>query len=290
MKLIGIGDNVCDRYLNLGQMFPGGQALNVAAFAAMDGQEAAYIGVFGSDETAQYVQNELDIIGVDYSFSRYANGENGYAEVNLVNGDRIFVKSNKGGVLKKYPLILSDDDLEYIRQFDLVHTSNNSYFDEELKKLKSQDLLISYDISTQWQDEKRLARIAPLVDFLFLSCSGEKVEDLKSLALQINKLGCPYIMMTMGAEGALFYDGQKFYRSFTKPLEVIDTLGAGDAFTAGFLTVYTPGLLIKSKDNLDELTEKALENASQLATQVCMRYGAFGMGKNLGCVLKKENF
>ena len=30
MRVIGIGDNVCDLYLNQGIMYPGGQALNFA--------------------------------------------------------------------------------------------------------------------------------------------------------------------------------------------------------------------------------------------------------------------
>ena len=32
MKMIGIGDNVCDKYRTLGTMFPGGQALNVSVY------------------------------------------------------------------------------------------------------------------------------------------------------------------------------------------------------------------------------------------------------------------
>lgn len=32
--VIGIGDNVCDKYIHLKTMFPGGQALNFAAYAA----------------------------------------------------------------------------------------------------------------------------------------------------------------------------------------------------------------------------------------------------------------
>ena len=33
MKVIGIGDNVCDKYIHLNMMFPGGQALNFAVYA-----------------------------------------------------------------------------------------------------------------------------------------------------------------------------------------------------------------------------------------------------------------
>ena len=35
MKVIGIGDNVCDKCIHLKTMFPGGQALNFAAYAGM---------------------------------------------------------------------------------------------------------------------------------------------------------------------------------------------------------------------------------------------------------------
>ena len=41
VKVLGIGDNVVDKYLNLGLMFPGGNALNVAVFAHRYGADAA---------------------------------------------------------------------------------------------------------------------------------------------------------------------------------------------------------------------------------------------------------
>ena len=49
MKIAGIGDNVIDRYMNMGIMFPGGNAVNVAAHAALLGAEAAYVGSIGAD-------------------------------------------------------------------------------------------------------------------------------------------------------------------------------------------------------------------------------------------------
>jgi hypothetical protein len=33
LKLLGIGDNVCDKYRHLRKMFPGGQALNIDVYA-----------------------------------------------------------------------------------------------------------------------------------------------------------------------------------------------------------------------------------------------------------------
>ena len=74
MRLIGIGDNVCDVYLHLAEMFPGGQALNVAVFAKMQGIDSAYLGVFGDDEVAEHIENTLSEFGVDKSHCRHVRG------------------------------------------------------------------------------------------------------------------------------------------------------------------------------------------------------------------------
>lgn len=47
MKIIGIGDNVIDRYLNLHRIYPGGNAVNVAVHMARQGAQASYLGGAG---------------------------------------------------------------------------------------------------------------------------------------------------------------------------------------------------------------------------------------------------
>lgn len=41
IKVLGIGDNVCDKYLHIKTIYPGGNALNIAVFAKLSGAEAA---------------------------------------------------------------------------------------------------------------------------------------------------------------------------------------------------------------------------------------------------------
>ena len=53
MNVIGIGDNVVDKYVHTQTMYPGGNALNFAAYAAMLGHNAAYLGIFGNDAAAE---------------------------------------------------------------------------------------------------------------------------------------------------------------------------------------------------------------------------------------------
>ena len=211
MRVIGIGDNVCDKYEHLRLMFPGGQAANFAVYAGMLGAESAYMGVFGRDEVAEHVIATLDELQVEHSRCRQYEGENGYARVTLVDGDRVFLGSNKGGVLKENPLNLDVEDLEYIKTFDHVHTTNNSYFDEQLPKLAEQGISVSYDFSGQWIDEERVKKVAPYITYAFLSCGSVSREDAEEICKKMFRAGCPMVIATRGSYGAVLFDGTQFY-------------------------------------------------------------------------------
>lgn len=63
IKVIGIGDNVCDQYYPAKIMYPGGQAMNFSVYAKMLGAQSAYLGVFGKDRVAEHIISVLDEIG-----------------------------------------------------------------------------------------------------------------------------------------------------------------------------------------------------------------------------------
>ena len=108
-RVIGIGDNVCDKYYPAMVMYPGGQAMNFSVYAKMLGADAAYMGVFGNDAVAHHVIHTLDELQVEHTRCRQYEGENGYAKVRLVEGDRQFLMSNKGGIVNEHPLVLSEE-------------------------------------------------------------------------------------------------------------------------------------------------------------------------------------
>ena len=58
VKVLGLGDNVCDVYLHTGTMYPGGQAVNFAVYARQLGAQADFMGVFGQDAVARRVQRK----------------------------------------------------------------------------------------------------------------------------------------------------------------------------------------------------------------------------------------
>lgn len=283
MKVLGFGDNVCDEYVHLHTMFPGGQALNFAVYAKMLGVESAFMGVFGTDGVAQHVQATLDEFGIDRSHCRQYEGENGHARVTLVEGDRVFLGSNRGGVTKEHPIQLDEKDFAYIRGFSHVHTTNNGYTDAQLPKLKPLGVTVSYDFSGQWKDDERVARVAPYIDFAFLSCGNVSEEEARAVCEKLCKAGCPQVVATRGSLGAVYYDGSLFLTCPPKLVEAVDTLGAGDSFATAFLLSV---IAAREKEPARygghyprAVVEKALEAGAAFSARTCLVQGAFGHGK-----------
>lgn len=284
LRVIGIGDNVCDKYVHQKKMYPGGQTVNFVVYSRMLGAEGAYIGVFGTDEVANHVMWALDEYQIDRSRCRQYEGENGCARVNLVDGDRVFLGSNKGGVLKEHPIELSAEELDYVSGFHLVHTSNNSYMDPQLPRLKRCGVPVSYDFSGQWIDEERVDRVAPHVDYAFLSCGALSYEEAKELCKKIHAKGTGLVVATRGSHGAVIFDGTDFYDQPPKLVDAIDTLGAGDSFAAAFLLSLTERRLAdetrmaEDRDYFVAAVKWAAEQAAEFSSKTCMEYGAFGHG------------
>jgi fructoselysine 6-kinase len=276
MKLIGIGDNVVDDYVHLRTLFPGGNALNVAVYASMLGAESAYLGVFGTDAGAGHVRRTLVELGLDISHCRSADGPNGRATLTVEHGERVFFGSNEGGVRKSVPMDFVLDDPDYLNAFAVMHTSAYSYLDNQLERLQELDPLLSYDFSDDFDAERALP-LCRHVDIGFFSCA-EWPEDA-TLALLRNAVegGCSLAAATRGANEAILFDGDDWFRQAPEPVTPTDTLGAGDAFISGFLVTYAGG---RADQDVGQaaLIESALGQAAAFAAEICKVRGAFGHG------------
>ena len=285
MKVIGVGDNTCDKYEELRTMYPGGQALNYAVFSKMLGAEASYMGVFGRDEVADHILATLDELRVEHSRCRQYEGENGYARISLVEGDRVFLGSNKGGIAKDRPLVLDEEDLAYLRQFSVIHTSNNSHFDSQLPKVAGLTDIVSYDFSGKWTEDELVDRVAPYADFVTLSCGSVGDEEVRGACLRMKEKGCKNIVASRGGLGAVFYDGEDFFFQPPDYVDALDTLGAGDSFAAAFLLSVAhsreenPAAMEERGAAYREAIRAALRGAAKFAAGTCLVHGAFGHGR-----------
>ena len=295
IKVIGVGDNVVDRYLHTGMMYPGGNALNFSVYAKQLGIQSSYLGVFGMDTAGKHIGSVLEELDIDISYCRYEEGENGRSTINIIDGDRQIFEDNDGGVSKDYPIVLNEKDLNYIRTFDIAHSSIFSYMEEEIKKIKENRVLVSFDFSDLW-NEGYLDKVCPYTDISLLSCGELEREKVEHILQSIIKMGNKIAIGTMGKKGVIIYNGRKFYEKAPYNLggEIIDTLGAGDSFFTGFIIAYLEGIKnfkrvigtdssfkIPEKDQLDFedlLIQYSMSRGNLLAAKTCMVDGAFGHG------------
>ncbi len=281
IALLGFGDNVVDCYLDRGLMYPGGNALNAAVYAARRGARAAYLGTFGSDAAGDHVRAVLARLGIATAHCRRVAGENGRAQVRLDGANRTFCGSNKGGVARLDPFVPDAAVLAYLGRFDIVHTSCFSYLDPSLAAISAASRLVSYDCSWTWRDSDLLERIGPHVDLAALSV-GEGGQDLaKAMIARAHATGIGVVLATMGAEGALASAGGRLVAQAPAPARVVDTLGAGDAF----LTATLLGLVARGWQRAappgDQALAEAMAEAAPFAAEICGLEGAFGHGAPL---------
>ena len=276
MKVIGIGDNVVDDYAHIKTLFPGGNALNFSVFATMMGCDAAYLGVFGSDNNAKHVQRTLSEKGVDTSRCRCAEGANGRATLTIEDGERVFISSNEGGVSKSVPMEFILEDIDYLQSFSIVHTSAYSYMDPYLSQIQQLNPLVSYDFSDDFDSEHALS-LCQYIDVGFFSCASWTEEAAMKLLEKAVNSGCTMAVATRGPREIILFDGRSWFKQAPKKVLPTDTLGAGDAFITGFLISYVKG---KANTGIQptSLIEDSLEKAASFAAEICQIQGAFGQG------------
>jgi sugar/nucleoside kinase (ribokinase family) len=262
VRLLGAGDNVVDRYRDLGMLFPGGNALNVAVAAARAGAEAAYLGVLGNDRSGEVVRAALVAEGVEVERLRTADGPNAWAEVTVVDGDRVFVGAD--------PTIsafrLDAGDLAYAATFDLIHTGDCSMLETQIADLAAAAPL-SFDFSVH-REPAYLESILPHLAVACFSASGQDEGGVLELLADAVARGPRLALATRGTAPALLYDGRGTWRQPVTGRDVVDTLGAGDSFIGRFLVGVIAG----------EDPDLSLREAADAAARTCGHYGAFGHG------------
>lgn len=240
VKIGAVGDNCIDMYDNTGELYVGGNPVNVAVYIKRLGGEADYAGVVGSDEYGIWVKEQLSGKGVNVSMVKTIEGATAISHIDLIDKERVFGEYEEG-VLPK--LFLTEEELRRLAQCDIVVSSVWSYAENYFERLKWLGAITAMDFSTEL-DSKIIDVVGPYLDYAFFSFEeGEKeLEDfMKDIYRRIHGM----VIVTRGEEGSVVYDGKEFVYHGIEPCEVVDTLGAGDSFIAGFLYGMAEGKSIK---------------------------------------------
>ncbi|MDT3668141.1 fructoselysine 6-kinase [Cronobacter dublinensis] len=236
-KLATVGDNCVDIYPQLGKAYSGGNAVNVAVYSTRYGMQPACVSWVGDDEYGQMLRRDLAQRGVDISHLPVKPGVTAQTQVELRNNDRILGDYTEG-VMADFTV--SEDDLRWLSGFDIIHSAIWGHADAAFPALKAAGKILSFDFADKW--ESPLWRTLPEhLDYVFAS-AHEETPWLRDRLQTVVECGAGVAIATLGEHGSLAWDGAQFWRMPPEPVEVVDTMGAGDAYIAGFLCAVATGL------------------------------------------------
>lgn len=127
-------------------------------------------------------------------------------------------------------------------EFDLAILTNINFSRKAIKLFKDAGVLVASDVHvlTNIEDDYNKDFLEN-ADILFLSNEGVIGREADFIKEIYNRYRNKIIVIGCGAEGALAYVGdnnQYFYHEAVSPLEVVNTVGAGDALFSAFLHYY----------------------------------------------------
>lgn len=253
MRVAAVGDNCVDVYYTLNRFYPTGNAVDFAINLKKLGQDVSFVGIQGNDVFGVAVENVLKKYEIDLTHFYKGERQTAVAQMNIVNGDRIHEKF-EGNVLSDFTL--NQERLNYVKQFDLVYSEKWSGIGRYIKDIKNSSNIMIHDFSKRLNDPAN-EEILPYLDYAFFSYEklDETIKDF--LKTTQEKTGRTVIAM-LGEDGSLACDGKKYYREPADKVKVVNTVGAGDSYVAGFTKGLCEGL------SLEECMHRGRETATQI--------------------------
>ncbi|MFV0555490.1 MAG: fructoselysine 6-kinase, partial [Lactovum sp.] len=192
----------------------------------------SYTGVVGTDIYGDKMIEALKRKDIDVSHLRKLKGNTAITEVELVDGERVFGDYDEG--VLKY-LTLSDEDINFLSGHDIVISGLWGNVQSYFKKIKESSTKIAFDAATRPMDSAAQEAL-PYVDYFFFASDDVFNVKIKSLMKDLYEKGPKLVIVTLGELGSVVYDGKNYEKFGIIPCTVVDTMGAGDSYIAGFLT------------------------------------------------------
>lgn len=274
-------------------MHVAGAESNVAVGAARLGHRVRWAGVLGGDPHGEFILRQLRGEGIDVRHREDAVRSTGvmFLEQRTADITRAFYyRSGSAGST----LNCEDVDLALHGGARVLHVTGitaalspqaREAVEHAADRAKSEGAVVSLDVnyrSKLWSHAEAraaLARIIPHVSILIASddelglvapdlepgepeaerTSSDAAEALA--AKQLLDLGVEEVVVKRGAAGAGVHTANGRYEAPAVPVKSIDTVGAGDAFTAGYLSA-----LLDGEDVAGRLQRGALTGAFAVST------------------------
>ena len=248
--ILGIGENATDTVLQLPQ-FPalgskvemlgaqiqlGGQVATALIACQRWGLRTHYVGVVGGDSAAEQHRRELrragvhaDLVDVPRTLSQMS-----FILIDSTSGERT-IAWHRDPLLTVPPKFLQRS---WITSARLLHVDGHDPATTSVAAswARASGIPVVADIDHLTPG---LLRLLPFVDYPVTSkefpvdATGES-NILKALPQLQRKYSSRTVVATLGVNGALAWDGTRFWYAPSYKVKVVDTTGAGDLFHASF--------------------------------------------------------
>jgi len=217
-----------------------------ACGAARLGLRVAFIGVVGDDIFGNFMLRALESRGIDISNIIIDKKQKTGLSVNLSRGRDRAVLTYIGAINALKAEQISDELIKKTRHLHIA-----SYFLQDNLRLGVKELLnkakklgVSTSLDTNWDPARKwtgINEVLDVIDILFLNKAEIKAlsgnEKVKTAVKMLGKK-VDIIAVKLGPNGAIVRKGAETVFAPAFPVEVIDTIGAGDSFDAGFVYAY----------------------------------------------------
>lgn len=261
MRAAAIGDNCIDWYEKIdgktvNRKYPTGNVVDTGVNLEKLGIHTSIISTTGDDENGKWMVETLKSAGLDLSHLKVGKGATAVTYMELKGNDRIHGEYEEG-VLEH--IVFDEEDIRFAAEHDLVHSAFWGKAEKVLPAIKAKEApLISFDYADKLEDpliEETLA----CVDIGFFSYHEERDAFIEKYLQDKVSRGMKTAVATFGEKGSLAFDGKSFTQYGIVPAEkVVNTVGAGDSFIAGFLSGYLQNL------SIEECLAKGAEVASKV--------------------------
>jgi fructokinase len=260
----------------------GGAVYNTAIALGRLGVETGFFSGLSTDMFGRQLEADLAEAGVDASFCARSARPTTLAFVELTDGNARYTfydEQTAGRMLSEVdlPEFSSDVGALHFGAISLIPEPCGAAYEALLMREATQRVIsLDPNIRANFIEDAeghraRMRRMIANSDIIKVSDEDLAwIEPKKSADTAIGawiEAGASVVVMTMGADGARAFTGGGEVRVPVVPVEVVDTVGAGDSFDAGFLAgLQQLGLI--SKTALRQMGNTQLEEALGLATSV----------------------
>lgn len=160
-----MADNCIDVYYKLDRYYLTGNSIDFALNYKDLGGDVTEMTILGNDVFADALEERLKERKIPLRILKRTDRPTAAAKMDLVDGDKKHLHF-EGNAMEE--IELQDDDLEFVKQFDIIYAERWAKVGRYIKEIRQEGQIWVYDFSKRLEQESN-DEIIPYLDYAFFS-------------------------------------------------------------------------------------------------------------------------